>query len=149
MNSHRIAYSLLVLLAVGLGGCASQPRRELAHLPGTTGCFWTRNIFDWTVLDASTVLVHSPGPRDAYLIKLFAPIPDLRFHEVLGFEGGDGHPDQFCTDNGYVIVRGPVPQREPVVAVRVLSPLEARQLLAGAGHPAPHRPPARGSAPGS
>lgn len=151
MTNWRTPHVLLALLAppvLGLTGCASQPRSDLANLPGKRACFWIRNVFDWTVLNETTLLVHSP-PSDAYLIKLFAPIPDLKFHEALGFEGGDGEPGRFCTDNGYVIVRGAVPQREPVIAVQALTPGEAQQVLARAGHTTPHRQAPQSSAPSS
>jgi hypothetical protein len=140
MAKGRIPYVLVALLGLALTGCASQPRRDLANLPGKNACFWTRNVFDWTVLNDSTVLVHAPSPNEAFLIKLFYPIPGLQFHEVLGFEGGDGEPGQFCKENGYLIVRGPPePARQPVVAVRALTTAEAKQVLASAGKTRTHR----------
>ncbi len=139
MVKRSFRYAFPGLLALVLAGCAAQPRRPL-NLPGKNACFWTRTIFDWTVLDDSTILVHAPSPRDSYLIKLFAPIPGLKFHEELGFQGGDGQPGQFCRENGYVVARGPVPDRQPVIAVQALTAGEAKQLLGGSGAPAPHRP---------
>jgi len=132
---------LLALLAMGLVACGSQPRRGLANLPGADACFWTRNLSDWTVLNDSTLIVHAPLTRDAYLIKLFAPIPGLQFHERLGFEGGDGDPGQICSTNAYVIAGGPVPEREPVAAVRKLTPAQAKNLLSTSGASVPHRQP--------
>jgi len=139
MRNRPVVYALLTLLGASLAGCAAQPRRELASLPGRDACFWTRTLFDWTVLDDSTLLVHAPTPNDAYLVKLFAPIPDLKFHDALGFQGGNGPPGQFCAQNGAVIAGGPVPEREPVIAVRALTAAQARQLLAGAGSTKSHR----------
>jgi Family of unknown function (DUF6491) len=127
-----------LLGAAVLAGCASPPRTDLAALPGKDACFWTSSLSDWTVVDDSTLLVTAPLPRDTYLVKLFAPIPDLRFHERLGFQSDDGDPARFCRQNGYVIAPGPVPQRWPVVAVQALTLAEAKQLLAHAGSPAPH-----------
>lgn len=138
------------LLGLCLVGCASQPRHELANLPGKNACFWTRTIFDWTVINDSTILVHAPSPRDAYLIKLFYPIPGLTLDEIsLGFQGGDGEPGQFCRENGYVISPGPVREREPVIAVQAITPGEAKQLLASAGGRAPHRMASKAATPHS
>jgi hypothetical protein len=32
---------------------------------------------DWTVLNDSTLIVHAPLPKDAYVIKLFEPVFSL------------------------------------------------------------------------
>jgi hypothetical protein len=150
MAVRGLRYLALGLLGLGLVGCASEPRHELAHLPGKNACFWTRTIFDWTVINDSTILVHAPSPRDAYLIKLFYPIPGLTLDEVaLGFQGGDGEPGQFCRENGYVISPGPVREREPVIAVRAITPAEAKQLLASAGGRVPHRMASKSATPQS
>ena len=107
---------LLGLLGLCLVGCASQPKQAAAPLPGKNACFWTSTIYDWTVINDSTILVHAPSPRDAYLVKLFYPIPGLTLDQVsLGFQGGDGEPGQFCRENGYVISPGPVREREAIV----------------------------------
>ena len=140
----------LCALCVGIvAGCAShtrpesaQPRHEPDTLPGKDACFWTSEISDWTVLDDSTLIVTAPLPKDSYLVKLFAPIPDLAFRQRLGFQSEPGDPGRFCRDNGYVLELGPVPQRWPVVAVRALTAEEAKQLLARAGG-APARPPVK------
>lgn len=134
---RRVTCSRLVLAtvtALELAGCASSPPRpaQNANLPGTDACFWTRDVYDWTVLDDSTLIVNAPGPGTYYLVKLFAPIPDLSFRMQLGFESKGGLLDRFCRDNGYVITRGVLRDREPVVAVQSLSRPEAMQLLAKA-----------------
>jgi hypothetical protein len=135
----------ICLLGASLfAGCASHPQPapkapEPEHLPGKEACFWTNSISDWTVLDDSTLIVTAPLPKDAYLVKLFAPIPDLSFRQRLGFQSEAGEGGRFCRENGYVFELGPVPQRWPAVAVRALTPEEARQLLNRAGGPASHR----------
>lgn len=127
----------ICLLGASLvAGCASHmqspPARaapEVPHLPGKEACFWTNSISDWTVLDDSTLIVTAPLPNDTYLVKLFAPIPDLAFRQRLGFQSEPAEPGRFCRESGYVFELGPVPQRWPVVAVRALTPEEAKQLL--------------------
>jgi hypothetical protein len=94
------------------------------------------------VLDDSTLLVHAPLADDAYLVKLFAPIFGLAFHETLGFEGGGGDPGQICGQTAYVIARnagGGIPDRQPVSAVRALTPAEAKHLLASKGTSTTHK----------
>jgi Family of unknown function (DUF6491) len=140
-NSGLRNVLIAALAVVLLASCASAALKEQAKLPGTDACLWTRTIFDWTALDDSTLLIHAPLPQDAYLVKLFAPIPDLKFRLRLGFQGGEGTPEQFCRDSGYVVAVGPIPEREPVVAVRALTQTQARQLLARAGNPVSRRAP--------
>ncbi len=122
-------------LVLQLAGCASRdpsnaaPRtQDDAALPGTDACFMTRTAYDWTVLDNSTLIVNAPGPHDYYLVKLFAPVPELAFQTRLGFESRGGELDRFCRDNGYVISRHSLRIREPVAAVRAITEAQARQL---------------------
>jgi hypothetical protein len=138
----------ICVLGAGLvAGCAShtrpgpvQARPEPDRLPGKEACFWTSAISDWIVLDDSTLIVTAPLPKDAYLVKLFAPVPDLSFRQRLGFQSEPGEPGRFCRENGYVFELGAVPQRWPVAAVRALTPEEAKRLLDGTGGQASHRP---------
>ncbi len=139
-------------LTLHLGGCAStgpsaapQPAQDDAALPGRDACFWTRSVYDWTVLDASTLIVNARGPHDYFLVKLFAPVPDLPYQVRLGFESKGGDLDRFCRGNGYVISRDSMRIREPVAAVHAITELEARQLRA-AGPAAQRAPSGAGNA---
>jgi hypothetical protein len=142
--------ALFLSLLLGMAGCSSHPPRAASPpraanpLPGKDACFWTRSLQDWTVLDDSTLLVHAPMAKDAYLVKLFAPIFGLSFRETLGFEAGGGSPGQICGQTAYVIARsagGGIPDRQPVVAVRALTPHEAKHLLASRGTSTTHKHP--------
>src|ERR1700722_2027364 len=88
----------LVLMALAAGGCASG-RAPSAHpaapLPGTDACVFISNINDWQVIDSTTMIVYAPLRKDAYLLKLFAPVPDLDFKQRVGFEDSD-HNGQLC-----------------------------------------------------
>lgn len=64
-------------------------------MPGADACVFIRNIDDWVVIDPTTLIVHAPPRKDAYLLKLFAPLPDLDFKECVGFEDSD-HNGQLC-----------------------------------------------------
>ena len=104
---------------------------------------WISNIRNWDVIDQSTLIVYAPMPKDAYLVKLFQPIPDLIYHDKIGFEDGN-HNGQICSLGDDLIVHGPFPLRVPISAVRVLTLSEVRQLKATGKGRSP-APPATGS----
>ena len=137
------------LAAIGCSATGTAARPGGAPLPGTDACVFLSNIEDWQVIDDSTLIVYAPLPKDAYLLKLFEPVPDLDFRNRVGFDDAD-HNGQIC-GNGtdYLVLRGEVPRRVPIVAFRKLTLDQAKQLLpaaqAGAGqsggaNPAPQRP---------
>jgi hypothetical protein len=112
---------------------------KVENLPGRATCFWKSNFQgDWTVLNDSTLIVHAPLPKDAYVIKLFEPVFDLSFKQGLGFED-KAHTGQICNNgDDYLIVPGwqlPV----PIVAVHALTIDEQDQLLRAAGRAVPRR----------
>src|ERR1700722_15734947 len=109
------AVGALAAIAVGCASTAqpSPPKTKLdnltkvENLPGKPGCFWTSNFQgDWTVLNDSTLIVHAPLSKDAYVVKLFGPIFNLSFKQDLGFEDRE-HTGRIC-DNGddYLVVPG-------------------------------------------
>jgi hypothetical protein len=131
-----LAISLLAATAGALVGCASTQGASGANgettatLPGTPGCFWLRD-FDgsWTVLNDSELIVYVPMYSQPYLIKLFAPVPNLKFDQRLGFQDVE-HSGMICDgamDNLAVPHWGP--RRIPIVAVRKLTVPEERSLL--------------------
>jgi hypothetical protein len=126
--------ALLSPLILAFAGCATNgagaPRTPPPPLPGTEACIFTVNLNDWTVIDNSTLIVYAPLRKDPYLVKLFEPIFDLQFRESLGFEDIE-HNGQLCKDD-YVVARGDSPRRTPIIAVRALTPDQARQIIAAA-----------------
>lgn len=99
---------------------------------------------DWRVIDATTMIVYAPLPQDAYLLKLFEPVPELDFKNRVGFDDSD-HDGQLCGDGDYLLVGGEVPPRRvAIVAFRKLTSDQAKQLLSAAkpaaGQPAPEPP---------
>jgi hypothetical protein len=137
MVGARARSAVLSLLSLASGACATggAPVPHAAALPGTEACIFTANLFDWTVLDESMLIVYAPLHREPYLVKLFAPMFDLTFRETLGFEDTE-HNGQLCKGD-YVIARGDVPQRMTISSVRALTQAEAKQLIADSKHPAP------------
>ena len=125
--------------ALGVAGCAttgaSASQKAAAPLPGTDACVFMSTVYDWDVIDSTTMIVYAPMRKDPYLLKLFAPVFDLDFKQRVGFEDSD-HTGQLC-GNGvdYLVIRGDIPQRVPIVAFRKLAVEQAKQLLATARRP--------------
>jgi hypothetical protein len=133
-------------LAAVVAGCATTSRppstldtlTKLENLPGKPACLWKSNFQgDWTVLNDTTLLVHAPLPKDAYVIKLFEPVVSLGFKEGLGFEDRE-RTGQICNDgDDYLLVPGWQPHQVPIVAVHSITMAEQAQLLRAAGKPVP------------
>jgi uncharacterized protein DUF6491 len=141
------AVGALAAIAVGCAISAQPPPSranldnltKVENLPGKPGCFWKSSFQgDWTVLNDSTLIVHAPLPKDAYVIKLFEPVFNLSFKEGLGFEDRE-QTGQICNDgDDYLLVPGWQPPQVPIVAVHALTMAEQDQLLQAAGKPVPH-----------
>jgi hypothetical protein len=158
LRNAAVASGAAVLVACATTGTAPAPKvADTANLPGTPACFWVRNVWGWTVLNNSELIVQAPTNQDAYLVKLFEPVFDLDFHIRLGFQDVE-HTGMICgPSRDYLIVRGYAPPRIPIVAVQKLTAAEQVQLLQAAKRPvprgllpaatpAPPPPPARGTA---
>jgi Family of unknown function (DUF6491) len=139
LSTAATAWLLLALGGLGTAGCASTgaaSQHASAPLPGTDACVFLSTVYDWQVLDSTTMIVYAPLRKDPYLLKLFAPVIDLDFKERVGFEDS-AHTGQLC-GNGldYLVVRGDIPQRMPIVAFRKLTVDQAKQLVAASKRPA-------------
>jgi hypothetical protein len=140
MHDRRLCLIGVVVAVGALAACASNPRAasdrrhmQAASLPGKPGCFWLRSVYDWTVLNNQELIVHAPLQKDAYLVKLFQPVFDLRFHQNLGFQDVE-RTGQICDDSyDYLIVRGYTPPRIPIIAVHQLTMPEQAALLQASG----------------
>ena len=147
MQLINIAAGMLAAIAVGCTTTVQAPPSsanlesltKVANLPGKAACFWKANFQgDWSVLNDSTLIVHAPLPKDAYVIKLFEPVFSLSFHQSLGFEDRE-HTGQICSNgDGYLVVPDWQPPQVPIIAVHALTPAEENQLLKAAGKPITH-----------
>jgi hypothetical protein len=141
------AVGALAAIAVGCATTAQPPASKakldnltkVENLPGKPACFWKSSFQgDWTVLNDSTLIVHAPLPKDAYVIKLFEPVFSLSFKEGLGLEDRE-QTGQICNNgDDYLVVPGWQPPQVPIVAVHALTMAEQDQLLQAAGKPIPH-----------
>lgn len=129
-HAAHLAAAVAALAAAGCATTATGSHPAAAPLPGTDACVFMSLVSDWVVVDASTLIVYAPQRKDAYLLKLFEPVPELNFKERVGFEDSD-HDGMLCGNGAdYLLVRDDaVPMRVPVVAFRKLTPEQARQLL--------------------
>lgn len=62
-------------------------------------CLFSSQPQSWRVLDQQQLIIWGPSQKDAYLVKLFAPVQDLRFTETLAFIDDD-HNGMICGDGG-------------------------------------------------
>jgi Family of unknown function (DUF6491) len=135
-----IAVSLLAA-ATALVGCAwsqgvgyaanrGPTSQRTTALPGKPGCFWLANFEGWTVLNNSELIAYVPFYSQPYLIKLFEPVPTLKFALRLGFLDGE-HTGMICNSSmDDLVVPNWHPHRIPIVAVRKLTVPQERRLLA-------------------
>jgi hypothetical protein len=135
-HATRLAVVLATVAAAACATGGAGPHPPAAPLPGKDACIFMSEVFDWVVIDPSTLIVYAPTRKDAYLLKLFEPEPELNFKERVGFEDSD-HDGMLCGNGGdYLVLRDDIaPRRVPIVAFRKLTPVEATQLL-----PAPRTP---------
>jgi hypothetical protein len=141
------AYGVLAAITVGCATTAQPPASrtnldnltKVENLPGKPSCFWKSSFQgDWTVLNDSTLIVHAPMPKDAFVIKLFEPVFSLSFKQGLGFDDRE-HTGQICSNgDDYLLVPDWQPPQVPIMAVHALTMAEQDQLLQAAGKPVPH-----------
>jgi hypothetical protein len=135
-HAALMALALGALAAVGCATSRAQPERAAAPLPGTDACVFISNVSDWDVIDSTTMIVYAPLRKDAYLLKLFAPVPELSFKQRVGFEDSD-HNGQLCGNGDDLVVRDEISSRRmPIVAFRKLTPEQTKQLMTAGKSPA-------------
>ena len=125
------ALLIAVLSAASCATRSAQSQPAADGLPGTADCVWVLYIQNFDLIDPSTLIVYAPTPKDAFLVKLSQPVPDLNSHESVRFEAGH-HDGRICGVDGDMLVRTPSPQRVPVTAVRALTAAEVKQIKAAA-----------------
>ncbi|MDJ0927717.1 MAG: DUF6491 family protein [Gammaproteobacteria bacterium] len=57
---------------------------------GEPGCFESRDVVDFRVLDQSRVIVLAPNDKHAFLVRITPPSPGLRSADSIGFETRNG-----------------------------------------------------------
>lgn len=91
--------TLLALAASLIIGSAYAADSDSANKNKRGDCLFARQPQSWRVLDQQQLIVWGPSQKDAYLVKLFSPVQDLRFTETLAFIDDD-HNGMICGDGG-------------------------------------------------
>jgi hypothetical protein len=133
------AGAFLGCAAVNGGGYATssaETSRSAAPLPGKPACFRVADFGgSWAVLNDSELIVPDPVFSRWYLIKLSAPVFDLKFklREHVVFEPYPPDTELICSGSASSTDYLRVPHwglgRVPILAVRQLTVPERRQLL--------------------
>lgn len=147
-QSRRFIARVLIAAAAGAPlGCAAVPgsghetssaatSQPAAQLPGKPACFRVADFGgSWAVLNDSELIVPDPVFSRWYLIKLSAPVFDLRFklREHVVFEPYPPDTELICSSSASSTDYLRVPHwglgRVAILAVRELTVAERQQLL--------------------
>jgi hypothetical protein len=69
--------SLIALAALAV--CANLHATTSESRANKDACLFVRSIHDFRPLDRTNLIVWAPGRRDAYLVELGFPLPELKF----------------------------------------------------------------------
>ena len=121
--------ALAAICAVGGTPAFAQPAPQAPSAKPAKQCVYERDVNGWNSVDDTTVIL-SARVSDRFLVKLFAPCPEIRHAEVIGFRNRGS--DWVCTDDKFdLFVREPgmsVPRQCPVVSMTPISREEAMAL---------------------
>jgi Family of unknown function (DUF6491) len=94
----------LVMLAA-LAACATVHAAPSESRADKDACLFVRTIHDFRPLDRTNLIIWAPGRRDAYLVELGFPLPELKFAHRLAVVDRN-HDGMLC---GYGMDRIVVP----------------------------------------
>jgi hypothetical protein len=133
-SSLFVAGTALVVVTVAGAGACTAPGKPAARpaLLGESGCFYARDVQDFSVLDRSRLVVYAPNRSNAYQILVSPPASELNFTESIAFLPP---LDQICGRAGDRLLVGPPGDdlRLAIIDVRRLGPGDLESLGIGAG----------------
>ena len=137
---NRTAGLAGLMLAATLCACADQPAtpgtpRKSTPSLSAEDCVFSVSVGDWTALDPQRLILYGPGSRQAYLVRLSIPSPNLVFGETIGVQDGDGNGRICGWGFDAILVAGGMPERIPIASVQKLPKEEAAALIAAANPP--------------
>ena len=99
------------VLALLLAAClpmAAAAKEEAPDIPPieTLGrgndCTWARSIDDWKPVDRDHILIHGPGRRDRFLVRVTGTcMANPRFETAIGIQSSD---EQLCPYGGDALI---------------------------------------------
>ncbi|MGC3982907.1 MAG: DUF6491 family protein [Steroidobacteraceae bacterium] len=89
----NVRIAVVFALAAFMGNAYAADKNETSKRE----CLFSSQPQSWRVLDQQQLVLWGPSSKDAYLVKLFAPVQDLRFTESLAFIDRD-HNGMICGD---------------------------------------------------
>ena len=98
MITMKAIASIAVMIGAAIAAPALAQTSAEANGSPKKQCFYERNVNGWNQVDDRTVIL-SVGVKDRYLVKLFAPCPELRHTLTLGLRNRGS--DWVCTDDRF------------------------------------------------
>jgi hypothetical protein len=128
--SPRLAFAMLILMALSAAGCASRSRQSEniptgGALPGKEDCIWVLYVDRWVTIDNSTLLVYTAN-NNYFLVKVAQPVPNLNDHDAVAFYSSN-HDDRVCGNGSDLLVRTSDAVRDPIVTIRSIKASLAKQ----------------------
>jgi hypothetical protein len=68
-----------LLMLAALAACANVQASTNESRADKDACLFVRSIHDFRALDRTNLIIWAPGRRDAYLVELGFPLPELKF----------------------------------------------------------------------
>lgn len=98
-TSTLLALAASAIIGTAHAADATDDKADKIDDKQTRACMFTSQPLTWTVLDDRQLVLWGPTQKDAYLVKLFSPLHDLRFTESVAFIDGDRN-GMICGNGG-------------------------------------------------
>jgi Family of unknown function (DUF6491) len=72
-----------LMMLAALAACANVHATTTESRADKDACLFVRSIHDFRPLDRTNLIIWAPGRRDAYLVELGFPLPELKFAQRL------------------------------------------------------------------
>ncbi len=129
--------SMIVWMTALLAGCAtggadSDSSQQAEAASGRSGCFYSGQVSNWTVLDRSNLIVYAPRESNAFQVMISPPSMELRSASELAF---DSRSSRICGRAGerLIVGRSRNPRRHSIMNVKYLDERDLQRVLENYG----------------